>query len=203
MIPGKKRQSMRGLHLAWPALIMSETKKQLLAAACAIAAISACVLGAGAGCSSSATAPEEDAGASDAKLPKLDASDAGEPDTGKPAFPAAHPAAPQVLSLGGPVLATPRFVPIVFAGDPEIANISKLMKSIAPSAYWKATTSEYGVGEATASEPIIVTDNGTWARAGQSFTLRSVRGGTGYAGTLGADGYLLTDSRGYRFAFSP
>ena len=141
---------------------MNDTKKSLLSVACAAAAFSACVLVAGAGCSSSATATTDDgdaAAAGDAKtLPKLDASDGGEPDSAPEGFPASHPAAPQVLSLGGPVLATPRFVPIVFSTDTEIANIGKLMKAIAPSSYWKATTSEYGVGTATASDPIVLTE---------------------------------------------
>jgi hypothetical protein len=140
---------------------MNDTKKSLLSFACAVAAFSACVLGAGAGCSSSATGTDDGdaAAAGDARtLPKLDAGDGGEPDSAPTGFPAEHPAAPQILSVGGPVLATPRFIPIVFSTDTEIANISKLMKAIGPSAYWKATTSEYGVGAATASEPIVLTE---------------------------------------------
>ncbi len=140
---------------------MNHSKKSLLSVACAAASFSACVLVVGAGCSSSPAGPEtgDAAAAGDVKtLPKLDASEAGEPDAGLEGFPATHPAAPEVLSLGGPVLATPRFIPIVFSTDTEIANIGKLMKAIGPSAYWKATTSEYGVGAATASDPIVLTE---------------------------------------------
>ncbi|MDB4996842.1 MAG: hypothetical protein JWM74_4274, partial [Myxococcaceae bacterium] len=140
---------------------MNDTKKGLLSVASAVAAFSACVLIAGAGCSSSAVETHDEgdaAAAGDAKtLPKLDAG-TDEPDAAHEGFPATHPAAPQVLSVGGPVLATPRFVPIVFSTDTEIANIGKLMKAIGPSSYWKATTSEYGVGAATASDPIVLTE---------------------------------------------
>jgi hypothetical protein len=141
--------------------------KSLLSAACAVllpasfvlATLSACVFGAG--CSSFATVSSDDgdaAVAEDVRVPKR--LDAGPPevDAAPQGFPAAHPAAPEILSLGGPVLVAPRIVPIVFSSDTQIANITKLTKAFEGSAYWTATTSEYGVGAATTSEPIVVTD---------------------------------------------
>lgn len=73
------------------------------------------------------------------------------------AYPAAHPAAPQVVAAGGPVLGSPRLVPIVFDGDTWSSQLGAFTDTFASSAaadYWKATTAEYGVGPLR-SAPLI------------------------------------------------
>ncbi len=72
-------------------------------------------------------------------------------------FPAAHPATPKVTSYGGPVLKTPRIVPMIFSGDAYANDIKTFTQKIGGSAYWKAATTEYGVGAATAVDPIVLT----------------------------------------------
>ncbi|MEO8797152.1 MAG: hypothetical protein ABI551_04640, partial [Polyangiaceae bacterium] len=47
------------------------------------------------------------------------ATDAGKKDAAATTYPAKHPAAPQVESYGGAVLANPHILPIVFEGDPK------------------------------------------------------------------------------------
>ena len=63
--------------------------------------------------------------------------------------PAAHPDAPTVKSAGGAVLANPKLVVVTFASDPLAPQIEAFAQAIGTSAYWAATTSEYGVGAAT------------------------------------------------------
>jgi hypothetical protein len=62
-------------------------------------------------------------------------------------YPAAHPAMPQVISLGGPVMTSPKFVIITFAGDALAPQIDAFADAVAASkTYWSGTTAEYGVG---------------------------------------------------------
>jgi hypothetical protein len=56
---------------------------------------------------------------------------------------------PTVVSLGGPVLATPRVQPIYFTGFPHAAEIDAFLQRLAASNYWTAVASEYGVGAPT------------------------------------------------------
>src|SRR5205823_4338008 len=80
-------------------------------------------------------------------------------DTGAPFVMAAHPAAPQVVNAGGPVLAKPVIVPIFFPSFAYRAQVIDFASKLTGSAYWKATTSEYGVGAlATPATPIDVAD---------------------------------------------
>ncbi len=60
--------------------------------------------------------------------------------------PAAHAVAPTVASAGGSVLANPKVVVVTFANDPLASSIESFAQSVGASAYWSATTSEYGVG---------------------------------------------------------
>jgi hypothetical protein len=89
------------------------------------------------------------------------APDAAEPmPDAPPAFAEApHPDAPVVMSGGGPVLATPKVVPIFFAND-SVAQpmIEAFLHAIAGSAYWTTTTSEYGVGSLSIADSIVTTD---------------------------------------------
>lgn len=98
-------------------------------------------------CSCSAAAPTApaDAGASSDATPgdTTDAADVEVP------FPAPHPASPRVVSSGGPVLASPKVVPIFFQGDTLQGSIESFLDALAKSPYWTATTKEYGVGALT------------------------------------------------------
>ena len=71
------------------------------------------------------------------------------------AYPAAHPAMPQIITKGGPVMAPVKIVPIAFTGDPALADIDKFASQLGSATdYWKGTTSEYGVGGLTVATPI-------------------------------------------------
>ncbi len=72
------------------------------------------------------------------------------------AYPAPHSELPQVANLGGPVLAKPHFVPVFFQGASYRAQVIEYAAKIGKSAFWKATTEEYGVGPADALTPIDV-----------------------------------------------
>jgi hypothetical protein len=72
------------------------------------------------------------------------------PNTSTGAFAAPHPPMPQVVSLGGPVLAAPKLVEITFQGDPLQSEIDTFMQQLAgATAYWAGATAEYGVGPLT------------------------------------------------------
>jgi hypothetical protein len=63
------------------------------------------------------------------------------------AYPAPHPLMPQEENLGGPVMKSPKFVIITFAGDALAAMIDDFADKVAASkTYWSGTTAEYGVG---------------------------------------------------------
>jgi len=63
------------------------------------------------------------------------------------AYPAPHPAIAQEVNSGGPVMKSPKFVVITFAGDTLIPSINDFSAKVAASAtYWSGTTAEYGVG---------------------------------------------------------
>ena len=70
--------------------------------------------------------------------------------------PGAHPSAPRVQNLGGPVLKTPKIVTITYNEDVNQGELDKFAKELAASAYWAATTSEYGVGPLTVGAPIHI-----------------------------------------------
>lgn len=60
-----------------------------------------------------------------------------------------HPALPQVVNVGGPVLAHPKVQLITYAGDPHAAELDKFLAELASTSYWGDTTAEYGVGALT------------------------------------------------------
>ncbi|HEX4516450.1 MAG TPA: hypothetical protein VH054_23040 [Polyangiaceae bacterium] len=70
-------------------------------------------------------------------------------------YPAAHPKLPLVTTVGGPVIASPRFVPIVFSAEDRTKDIGAFMKVAGGSSWW-TLAAQYGVGPATASDPIVV-----------------------------------------------
>jgi hypothetical protein len=65
---------------------------------------------------------------------------------------------PQVVSGGGPVLASPRLVPITFAADPAAADVWRFLEQLAGSGYWAEVTSEYGVGPLTVETPVSLAE---------------------------------------------
>ncbi len=60
--------------------------------------------------------------------------------------PAPHPDLPQVVSHGGPILASPKVQPIVYAADSSGPATIDFLSALAQSSYWPAVTAEYGVG---------------------------------------------------------
>lgn len=65
---------------------------------------------------------------------------------------------PQLIDLGGGVLASPKIQPIFFANDATLqAQIEDFATQLATSSYWTAIGSEYGVGAPTILPTIVVT----------------------------------------------
>ena len=73
-------------------------------------------------------------------------------------YPGPHPAAPQLRNQGGPIVATPRVVPIFFSNDAFQSQVEDFLSKLAASSYWTATTSEYGVGALSVASSIVVAD---------------------------------------------
>ena len=73
------------------------------------------------------------------------------------------PAAPQVISSGGQVLAAPSFVPVFFSNDDArmVTSLEDFDSRLGATAYWTATTAEYGVGPATATAPVELQEAAT------------------------------------------
>ena len=80
-----------------------------------------------------------------------------------PNYPAPFPDPPQVISLGGPVLKAPRFVPVYFSNNDMqlMAQVTDFLNRVGATNFWKATTSEYGVGPATATAPVFLAEQAT------------------------------------------
>jgi len=72
--------------------------------------------------------------------------------------PADHPAAPTVISYGGPVLTAPKVKAIVYADDPLTPVVDDFLATLPGSAYWAEVTAEYGVGDLVVSPSIHRTD---------------------------------------------
>ena len=81
------------------------------------------------------------------------------PDAPAGFVPAAHAAPPQLVSLGGRVLAAPKVRAIFFANDLEMqTSVDQFLAQLAASSYWTTTTAEYGVGPLTVSPTIVTAD---------------------------------------------
>jgi hypothetical protein len=82
----------------------------------------------------------------------------GSVDNGAPStnYPAPHPAPPHVITGGGPVLQSPRVVPVFFSNDDAtlVGQMEDFVSKIGATAYWKANAEEYGVGAASATAPV-------------------------------------------------
>lgn len=75
-------------------------------------------------------------------------------------YPAPFAQPPQAKNYGGPVLASPKLVPVFFAGDDAAftAQLADFDSRIGASAYFAAAVGEYGVGPATALAPVQLTE---------------------------------------------
>lgn len=84
------------------------------------------------------------------------------PDAGidaPPPFAEAMPTSmPQLIDLGGPVLAAPKVQPIFFANDALQTQIEQFLTQLGASPYWSAAATEYGVGALTVLPSIVTTD---------------------------------------------
>ena len=130
-----RRAGMNVGHVACAALVMLSAS----AAACSSSTDSPAT-------SSSPTTPPDatpDAGN------VADASDAAAP---------APPLAPQVVSAGGPVLKTPRIVLATFGAEELTPQLETFAKGIGATTYWRAVTSEYGVGPAAYARTVNVAE---------------------------------------------
>ena len=75
-------------------------------------------------------------------------------------YPAPFLQPPQVAFYGGPVLASPKIVPVFFSGDDPttVTAIEDFVAKIGTTAYWTAAVSEYGVGAAAGQPPVALTE---------------------------------------------
>jgi hypothetical protein len=85
--------------------------------------------------------------------------DNGAPSTTYPAF---NIDAPQVVNNGsGPVLGSPKVVPIYFGNDDTTftAQLTTFLNALPTSTYWGPQVTEYGVGAITIATPIQLTES--------------------------------------------
>lgn len=93
--------------------------------------------------------PTDDAGVTD---------DAGPNGAPSKNYPAPFPAPPEVVTAGGWVMDRPRFVPVFFQNEDQTrkAQLIDFESKIGGTAYWRATTEEYGVGPGTMGKVVTV-----------------------------------------------
>lgn len=172
---------MNGEVFAEAARMISQRSTRSLFTRMTIAIGSASVFAAGAAaCSGSVVSSPAnvvaDSGATavvDAASPTADAG-AVDADNGAPSnvFPAFQVDAPTVESYSSSaiVLTSPKIQPVVFAGDAEQTKITSFTHGFGGSDYWKQATAEYGVGDISASDPIVVPANDTAFTTATSIT---------------------------------
>jgi hypothetical protein len=99
-------------------------------------------------------------GAASSSSGAMDAGSDADDGTVSTTYPAPHPTPPQVVNFGGPVLAAPRLVPVFFSGEDSTrqGQLVDFVSKIGATQYWAATTSEYGVGPATSTSPVALTE---------------------------------------------
>jgi hypothetical protein len=72
---------------------------------------------------------------------------------------APHDPGPTVVPLGGPVMTSPKIVPIFFTGDSTMqGQVEPYLQALVGSTYWTATTAEYGIGNLAIQPTIVSTD---------------------------------------------
>ncbi len=99
-----------------------------------------------------------------AQQPETSTVDAGpDVDNGAPSttYPAFKIDAPQVVNAGsGPVLATPKIVPVYFSNDDTsfTGQLTTFMNKLPTSTYWGPQVKEYGVGAISVATPVQLTE---------------------------------------------
>jgi hypothetical protein len=83
-----------------------------------------------------------------------DAASALDPGVPSDEYPAPHPPMPRMVSLGGPILATPRVVAVTFDDDPYREGIEDFISKVGATPYWAANTAEYGIAALVADPPV-------------------------------------------------
>jgi hypothetical protein len=71
---------------------------------------------------------------------------------------APHSALPQVIDYGGAVIVAPVFTSITFAGYDQTTAANAIVDGIGASGYWTSAVTEYGVGPATSTTPVALTE---------------------------------------------
>ncbi len=108
------------------------------------------------GCSSDDSNNAGDSGTTDESTIDGDQPDSG-PSTTYPAFAID---APQVVTIGGPVLTTPKVQPVFFPGFSFATQMTDFASKIGASSYWAPLT-EYKVGALVSAAPITLTNADT------------------------------------------
>jgi hypothetical protein len=62
------------------------------------------------------------------------------------------------VTLGGPVMPTPHVIPVFFGDDSLRPAIEGYLKALGKSAYWRATTAEYGVGPLVVDPSVVISE---------------------------------------------
>src|SRR5258706_12330021 len=88
---------------------------------------------------------------------------------------APHGTTPELVSMGGKVLANPVVKPIFFKNDsaPQ-TQIEDFLQQLATSDYWTTVTSEYGVGKLTIAPTVVSADAPPTTDAALSAVLQKV-----------------------------
>jgi hypothetical protein len=74
------------------------------------------------------------------------------------AFEARHAPLPLIGSEGGPVLATPRIVPVYYSADPLAADLGAFYAKLATSQYLAHALAGYGAASPVIAAPVVVSD---------------------------------------------
>jgi hypothetical protein len=128
-----------------------------------------------------------------------EAGDAGvAPDGAGGTYPAFTPDFGQLVNHGEMALTAPVVVPITWNSDPSQAMFDQFVDDIGMTAYWKATTSEYGVGPLTSG-----TGNHVHISAAGPATMRDSDFKNQVAQNAGAAWPAATDQSIYAFFLPP
>ena len=73
-------------------------------------------------------------------------------------YPAFKPSVPQVVTGGGPVVASPKLVPVFFPNDSYQAQLTDFVAKLGATKWWADTTSEYFVGPAVGQPAVVLTE---------------------------------------------
>jgi hypothetical protein len=108
-------------------------------------------------------------------------------------YPAPHASPPQVVSLGGTIIASPKLVPVFFsnANATYQAETIDFLNRVGGTKYWAAATSEYGVGPAVALAPVLLTETAPGAiddATIQTWLATKLMGAAGTGGGSGGGG---------------